>query len=121
MIIAMRLETSTKRRLRFGLLAIAALAFSIGLALGNISRARADGDDAAQNGTIDAAQNAHDAADAAQEALDSATQQRDQLESDGAPQDQIDEANQAVAQARAAKDAADEAAQSADEGAGDAQ
>ncbi len=64
---------------------------------------------------------AHDAANAAQEALDSATQQRDQLESDGAPQDQIDDAYQAVAQARAAKEAADEAAQTADDTAGDSQ
>ena len=54
----MRLETSTTRSLRFGRVTIAALAFSIGLALGNISPARADGDEAAQNGAIDSDQDA---------------------------------------------------------------
>ena len=83
----MRLETTTTRTLRFGLVAIAALAFSVGLALGNKSPAWAQNDDAAQNGAsdsdenardaaADAAQNAHDAADEAQEALDSATNAR---------------------------------------------
>ena len=109
----MRLETSTTRSFRFGLAAIAALTFSIVLAVGNTSRARAqddasgDGnapsaadqsdqngaDDPDQKAQPDAAQQAHDAADAAQDALDSATQARDQLESDGASQDQIDAAN----------------------------
>lgn len=126
----MRLETSTTRTLRFGLAAIAALAFSVGLALGNLAPARAQTDDAAQNApsdpghdaqSADPDQQAHDAADAAQEALDSATDARNQLEADGATQDQIDAANQAVAQARANKDAADQAAQSADEAAGGAQ
>jgi hypothetical protein len=120
--------------LRFGLAAIAALAFSIAPALGDISSARAQ--DAASVGAAsapadqpdqsaainpeekakaDAAQQAHDAADAAQEELESATETRDQLESDGASQDQIDAANAAIAQARANKDAADASAQSADE------
>jgi len=138
----MRSETST-RTFRFGLAPIATLAFSIALALGNMSLARAQSDGAAgdvasapsaedqpdQNGAgdsahkaqTDAAQQAHDAADAAQDALDSATEARDQLESDGAPQDQIDAANQAIAQARAEKDAAEQAAQSSDEAVGEAQ
>ncbi|MGD1027186.1 hypothetical protein [Candidatus Binatus soli] len=119
----MRLETGATRTLRFGLVAIAALAFSIGLALGHISPARAQDDDAAAQSqeAADAAQQAHDAADAAQQALDAATEQRDQLEGAGASQDDIDAANQAIAQDRAGKDAADEAAQRADEAAANAQ
>ena len=95
----MRLETGATRTLRFGLVAIAALAFSIGLALGHISPARAQDDDAAAQSqeAADAAQQAHDAADAAQQALDAATEQRDQLEGAGASQDDIDAANQAIA------------------------
>jgi hypothetical protein len=125
----MRLETSTTPTLRFGLMAIAALAFSIVLAAGNISPARTQDDDAAQSGASDsdqdtqqpdAAQNAQDAADAAQASLDSAIEARNQLESDDAPQDQIDTANQAVAQARVNKDAAEQAVQRADESAGEA-
>jgi len=125
---------------RLGLVEIAALAFCVGLALGNASLACAQSDDAAadaanapavagqpdQNGATtagentqsDADQQAQDAADAAQEVLDSATEARDQLESDGAPQEQIDAANQAIAQARADKDAADQAAQKADDATG---
>ncbi len=126
----MRLETSKTGSLRLGLAALAALAFSIGLASGNLSPARAQipgvysvGPDQPlnQNGATDPDQQAHDAADAAQEALDSAIDARNQLESDGAPQDQIDAANQAVAQARADKEAADEAAQNADEKAAEGQ
>jgi len=122
----MRLETTTTRTSRFGLVAIAALAFSVGLALGNKSPAWAQNDDAAQNGASDsdqdaqaaaeAVQQAHDAADAAEEAVQSAIETRNGLESEGAPQDQIDEANEAISQARAAKEAADEAAQRTDEG-----
>ena len=127
----MRLETSTTRRLRFGLVAIAALAFSIGLASVKMSAARAQSDDEAgdaasapsatdqQNGGAD--QRAHDAVEAAEQALDTATDERNQLESDGAPQEQIDAANQAVSQARADKEAADEAAERADESLGEAQ
>jgi hypothetical protein len=123
----MRLETTTTRTFRYGLIAIVA-AVSIAFAIGNMPLASAQSDDAATsapapNGADDADQNAQtdgnkqaqDAADAAQEALDSATEARDQLESDGASQDQIDAANQAIAQARANKDAADAAAQSADD------
>jgi len=108
---------------------IAALAFSIVLAAGNTSPARAQDDDAAQSPASgsdhdthppDAAQNAQDAADAAQTSLDSAIEARNQLESDDAPQDQIDAANQAVAQARANKDAAEQAVQRADEASGEA-
>ena len=95
----MRLETSITRTIRFELVAIAALAFAIGLALGNMSPARAQSDNAAQNGAsdsdqnaqdaaADAAQSAHDAADEQQEVLDSATAERDQLETGGASQEQ---------------------------------
>lgn len=97
----MRLETSTTRTLRFELVAIATLAFSIGLAVGNKSPALAQTDDAAQNGAsdadesaqdaaADAAQNARDVADEEQEALDSATAARDQLETEGASQEQLE-------------------------------
>ncbi len=119
----MGLATSMTRTFFLGLVATAALVFSIVLASRNSSPAWAQSDDTAQIGASDsgeddlntADQQAHDAADAAEAALDQATQQRDQLESDGAPQDQIDEANDAVAQARAAKDAANEAAQQAND------
>ena len=134
----MRLETGTMRTFRFGLLAIAALAFSTAFAFANLSQARAQDDasadtasapaaggqsdqsamDPEQKAKADAAQQAHDAADAAEETLDSATEARDQLESDGAEQDQIDAANQAIAQARANKNAADAAAQQADDAMG---
>ena len=138
-LVVMRLERSTTRTFRFGLAAVAALTFSIALAIGSTFTARAqddapanavdaqsDADQPAQSGTDDseqkaqpdAAQQAHDAADAAQEVLDNATQARDQLESDGASQDQIDAANAAIAQARADKDSADAAAVAADEAAG---
>jgi len=133
----MQLKTRAIRMVRFGLAALAALAFSIAPALGNVGFARAQDAVSADTGTApdtnqsdqnaalnpeqkaktDAAQQAHDAADAAQEELDSATEARDQLESDGAAQDQIDAANAAIAQARANKDAAEAAAQSADEAA----
>ncbi len=111
----MRSEKSIRRSWRLGLMAIAALAFSVGLALGKISPARADNDDPAAD-----AQRADGAAEQASAALDSATDARNQLESDGAPQDQIDAANAAVAQARAEKDAADEAARQADQAADEA-
>jgi hypothetical protein len=135
----MRLETGTMRTFRFGLLAIAALAFSTAFAFANLSQARAQDDasadtasppaaggqsdqsaamDPEQKAKADAAQQAHDAADAAEETLDSATEARDQLESDGAEQEQIDAANQAIAQARANKNAADAAAQQADDAMG---
>lgn len=129
----MRLDWSGTRTFRVGPVAIAAVVFSLWFALGNISPATGQSDDAAgdaanaqstqqdqnaaspENAVTDAAQQAHAAADAAQEELDSATETRDQLESDGAAQDQIDAANAAIAQARANKDSADAAAQSADE------
>jgi hypothetical protein len=131
----MNLQKVTSRSFRFGLAALAALAFSVALASGDISTARAQYSDgsadtasappdqtnqnaapaAEQSPQNEADQQAHEAADTAQEALDNATQARDQLESDGASQDQIDAANQAIAQARASKDAADAAAQSADD------
>ena len=120
----MRSETTTAQTSRLGWVAIAAIVFAVGLALGNLAPARAQTDDAAQNAASDPGQDAqsaqpdqqaHDAADAAEEALDTATDARNQLESDGAPQDQIDAANQAVTEARAAKDAADQAAQRADD------
>ena len=128
----MRVETSATRTFRIGSLAIAAVAFSLWFALGNIPRAIAQSDDAAgdaanadstqqdqpaspEDAVTNAAQQAHDAADAAQQELETATEARDQLESDGASQDQIDAANAAIAQARANHDAADAAAQSADE------
>jgi hypothetical protein len=136
----MKLQTTTTRTFHFGLAAIATLAFSVALAVGNMSPARAQSDgvagdaaiapsavqsdqnanDSAQKAQQDAAEQAHDAADAAQNALDSAIESRDQLESNGAPQDQIDAANQAIAQARADKEAADQAAQQADEASGEA-
>jgi hypothetical protein len=128
----MRSEAGTTRTFIFGMLAVAALAFSITLTSGNLSQAMAQSDDAAgdvatappaadqtdQNAASDAAAQAHDAADQAAAALDTATDERNQLESDGASQDQIDAANAAIAQARANKEAADEAAQSADEAVG---
>src|SRR6202050_818639 len=102
----MRLESRTTHTFRFGL---AALALSIALARGNTSLARAQSDDASENGASapvatdpaaaeqnaqqSEAQQAHEAADAAEQALESATAQRDQLESDGAPQDQMDARN----------------------------
>jgi hypothetical protein len=127
---AMRVKTSGTRTFRIGSVAIAAVAFSLWLALGTISQASAQSDGAAgdaqssepdqtaaspEDAATNAAQQAHDAADAAQQELESATESRDQLESDGAAQDQIDAANAAIAQARANKDAADSAAQTADE------
>ena len=132
--VPMSLENCTKRNFRFGLAALAALAF-FALVLGYPSPVRAQANDGSADSAsapdqtdqsggaqsaeakaqADADQQAHDAADAAQEVLDNATQARDQLESDGASQDQIDAANQAIAQARANKDAADAAAQSADD------
>ena len=126
----MKSETSITRSLNFGLVAIAALVLSIGLASGNLSDARAQSDDAAADAATNqpdqnadpneaADQQMQDAVDSAQEALDSATEARDRLESEGASQDQIDAANAAIAQARAEKQATDAAAaQRADEAAG---
>jgi hypothetical protein len=131
----MRLEATTTRTFRYGLIAIVAAAFSIAFAIGNMPSASAQSDDASQdaatsapapnvaddadqNAQADGGKQAHDAADAAQETLESATEARDQLESDGASQDQIDAANQAIAQARANKEAADAAAESSGDATG---
>jgi len=110
----MKSPTSTARAWRLGLIAIAALAFSVCRSYLDVSPARAQTGEAPED-----VQSKSDAVDAAQEALDAATQQRDELESEGAPQDQIDAANQAIAQARAEKDAAEQAAQAPDDTSGD--